>query len=388
MARPLRLCAVTQTRLPSSLLIRFGLLTNPNTNTPWLTPVDMLNPHTTEASSEKSTENGPDDDRDARKTKRERKQDKEQKRKKPLYEKSWIPDAPTVYAMANYTLIAKLAAHAQSSEKKGRSKVWEALVSKNMRRRYSFNPKSVVCREDMADYILDLLRRQLVFQLGWLAGRKGTGYLRSCRKGGNRDKSGQELLGNLKIKDDVTSVLWLGPINQELKQQQQEQEQQRRNEEDEEDADDDEEQEEEDEHPSAPQQTQEPQAPSKKQQRNIASQPKIKSANPASSPVSPSPSNAKVLDEHDWDPQKGPRPFLLVQAEKRKDLGFERRIPIYNLPELLGPEQLAHARRRLGDQFDRDEFLTIKGQAAPLQAQLLLLKLQFYLLPLKEFRDL
>lgn len=279
--------------------------------------------------------------------------------KKTTHDKSWIPNAPTAYAMANYSLIAKLAAETQVPEKKVKSRMWEALINQNMRRRYQLSLRDVVCREDMADYVLNLLRRQLVFQLGWLADRKGADYLRSCRKGEDRDKSGKELFEDLKVRDDVTSVLWLGPPEQQQAKD------------------------------SAALSTENKWASSKKHGKKTKDQPKSKpivhSSPFPSSPVWTIPPEDK--EQPDWDPQRGPRPFLLVQAEMRKDVDLQRLVPVYNLPQLLGAEHLARVRQLLGDQLAKEEFLSIKAKAAPLEAQLLLIKLQFYLLPLPVWVD-
>ncbi len=198
---------------------------------------------------------------------------------------------------------------------------WELLVNHSMYSKLGVSRHDVIFREDMAYHVLSQLRQGVFQQLAWLIGRSGTGYIRRCRKGSNH-KSGQELLDTLLVQDEAGSVLWLGPADT---------------------------------------------SPFQRHDHKGGNNPTLPS-NPPGSRADP--------NNPPWDPATGPGDFTRVRTEGNIP---NRYVPVYNLPHLLGKELVSKLRGKLNDYLRDEEFLSIKAKQSPLNAQLLLLKLQFYL---------
>ncbi|KAI9751299.1 MAG: hypothetical protein M1815_001263 [Lichina confinis] len=296
-------------------MIRLGLVTHPETGHPWLAPIDALNDardvagHGDADASENPESGGSGDPKS-----------------KTKLQNATVPQGASTYVLANRALIADLVrsrtTEVGSAHAKDRRKAWVRLINQGVLERLGSARSKVVCREDMADFILRLLQKGVFQQLTWLARRPERGYFRQCRFPLPHEKE-KCSLDDLKVPSKATSVLWLGP----------------------------------------------------------SSHVPCDGQGSASTNISASPCLSGGEGDLPWDASSGPKPFARVTTAGAI---ANRQVPLYNLPALLGPERASELRKSLGP-LSNEQFISIKAAQSPLQAQILLLRLQLYVVPLPEW---
>lgn len=296
-------------------MIRLGLVTHPETGHPWLTPIDALNDARdvvchVDADALINPESGGSGGH----------------KSKTKLQNATIPYGASTYVLANRALIADLVSsrttEVGSAHAKNRRRPWARLLNQGVLERLGSARSKIVCREDMADFILRLLQKGVFQQLTWLARRPERGYFSQCRFPLPHEKE-KCSLDDLEVASKATSVLWLGP----------------------------------------------------------SSRIPCDGQGTASTNTSTSPCFRTGESDLRWDPSSGPKPFARVTTGGTI---ANRQVPLYNLPALLGSEKASELRKGLGS-LGNEQFVSIKAAQVPLQAQILLLRLQLYVVPLPEW---
>ena len=197
LATPMRTCAITTTRLPSFFLVNLQLLAHPETDEPWMLPKGLL-AQSKAGKVDKEPENvaGEPDQRihhanpETPATPRQ-----SEESTASLAETTESPGStstgPGMYMLARHSFI-------QSVTRRGR-KQWGRLFRPALSEKTGIRAEHIVWRQDMDDFILDLLRRRVITELEILTSG-GSIYTRHCL----------HKLVEGKLPKQVGCVLWLG----------------------------------------------------------------------------------------------------------------------------------------------------------------------------------
>ncbi|KAL8975640.1 MAG: hypothetical protein Q9197_000115 [Variospora fuerteventurae] len=181
LATPVRSCAITGVRLPNQFLIDFGLAPHPKTGKPWQMPRLALDSNVIipgEAASSTQTPQLP-----------------------TTTSSNTDPGALSLSrdparAVAGSYIISQRSAMKFMSDIKRRS--YLQMVPHRWKLDTRFKTDNIVWREDMDDFVLDLMRRKVQRLLGYLSSRPA-GYITACHN-----------YEDVQKKHQPGAVLWLG----------------------------------------------------------------------------------------------------------------------------------------------------------------------------------
>ncbi|KAL6715697.1 hypothetical protein ACLMJK_006658 [Lecanora helva] len=180
LSSPPRLCLLTGVRLPNFFLMPFGLAKHPRTGAPWHLPRYPHPPTETEAAENDSTSTS-----------------SQQSDSDPISRNNSIRTATGTHFAASHEVLTHI------------SQIGRPAYVRMLPFRWKDDPslklQDLVWREDMADFVLDLLRKNLVKDAEYLASRKA-GYICACR---DYDDVG--------VFAQLAAVLWLGPRAEDAK---------------------------------------------------------------------------------------------------------------------------------------------------------------------------
>ncbi|KAI4203962.1 MAG: hypothetical protein LQ348_001345 [Seirophora lacunosa] len=184
LATPVRNCAITGVRLPNQFLLDFGLAPHPRTGKPWQMPRLVLDSNVTvlgEATSSTHTSQLP--------TTTSSNTDPG----------AMFPSRRPARPVAGSYIVSQRNAVKFMSEIRRRS--YMQMVPYRWKLDTRFKTDNIVWREDMDEFVLDLMRRKVFRLLGYLSSRPAA-YITACHK-----------YQDIQKKHQPGAVLWLGNPN-------------------------------------------------------------------------------------------------------------------------------------------------------------------------------
>jgi hypothetical protein len=272
LATPMRMCTMTRTGLPSYFLQDFELIAHPETGDPWYMPRSLTSKHSSPTPMHSVNESGTAQSADSTST-----------------TGSFTRHGPRAYVLSRAELL-----EATNARKGPFANPQERFPNKRELEWKVFRDQKIGWREDMDQFVLELMRRRVGEGLQYLQSLK-KGYLVRC-------KDWEEA----KNKKQVAAVLWLGAQ----------------------------------EHAKA----------------DIESD--------AASTDGPGHSSAGVV----------PHEFATLDLNKQP----KSKLPVHNLPQLLGAAHLKKLRDH-APEFFKSELIAVKQRNATVDIQLRLWKLQGYI---------
>ncbi|KAI1390535.1 uncharacterized protein F4822DRAFT_153712 [Hypoxylon trugodes] len=200
LATPIRMCAITQTRLPSFFLQQFKLVAHPETGAPWLIPYKDL-PKENESAEEPDSQGALEAIDDTIQTNIEETEVKPSnpQEQEPTSTADERPRGPGSYVLARQDFLASF-----KRKQSGFESAPKRLTGGGGSLKYLAN--KVVWREDMDSYILQIMRQDIVNDILYLS--------RLCTEGGRYYIVKCYGWDDVKFKHKG-AVLWFGPEGNE-----------------------------------------------------------------------------------------------------------------------------------------------------------------------------
>ncbi|XXG99631.1 hypothetical protein Hte_005972 [Hypoxylon texense] len=156
LATPVRMCAVTKTRLPSFFLQDFNLVAHPETNAPWLIPGSLMPDQPSTAQESLGIESLEDTESEAHDS------------KDPQSTAATSEDNERLHGQRAYVLARQDLLSSFTVKKSGFGSAPKQITNANFRQKSLVD--KVVWREDMDTYILDRMRQAIVDDLLYVSG--------------------------------------------------------------------------------------------------------------------------------------------------------------------------------------------------------------------------